>query len=161
MIRTTLMKLCGDERGASIIELAMTAPFMAAIVVGMTDLARGYSMKLEVEQAAQRTIEKVQQQKSVATSYNSTLQAEATAAMTAAGYSSGNTYDPQSWLECGATTTHLAFNNSCATVTDLPARYVSIRITRNFVPFFSMRLWPEANSDGSITLSAYAETRVQ
>jgi hypothetical protein len=46
-------------------------------------------------------------------------------------------------------------------VTDLPARYVSIRITRNFVPFFSMRLWPEANSDGSITLSAYAETRVQ
>jgi Flp pilus assembly protein TadG len=155
-------KLGRDERGASIIELALTAPFMAALVIGITDLSRAYSMKLLLEQSAQRSIEQIEQQRSVVTAgYNSSLTTEATAAMTAAGYSTGNTIAPDSWLECGTSTTHLAFTGSCATAGDTVARYVSVRITRDYVPFFASRAWPGADANGNISISGYAEVRVQ
>src|SRR6185503_15485586 len=99
----SLATLQRDQRGAAIIELALAAPFMAALLIGMSDLARGYSTKLLVEQAAQRTVEKIEQQKSVSTaSYNTTLSTEAANAMTDAGYSTGNTVTPDSWLECSS-----------------------------------------------------------
>ncbi len=49
-----------DERGTSIIEMALAAPLLATFLIGMVDLSRAYSAKLQVEQAAQRTIEMVQ-----------------------------------------------------------------------------------------------------
>ncbi|WP_310467629.1 pilus assembly protein, partial [Sphingomonas sp.] len=47
-----------DERGASVVELALVAPFLAAMLIGMVDMSNGYSDKLQLEQAAQRSIEK-------------------------------------------------------------------------------------------------------
>ena len=165
MIRVLFARLAGAERGAAVIELALAAPFLAALVIGMTDLARGYSTKLQIEQAAQRTVEKIEQQKSVATSYNSTLSTEATSAMTDAGYSSGNTITPDSWLECSSNGTSWTrqsdFNGSCPNATDISARYVSVRISRSFTPMFRSRHWPGANSSGSFTVSGYAEVRIQ
>ena len=160
-----LFRLRDDQRGASLIELALAAPFMAGIVIGMTDLSRAYSMKLMLEQASQRAIEKVENQRSVSTSYNTDLTTEATNAMTAAGYSTGNTYTPDSWLECssdGTTWTRQSdFNGSCPNASDLTARYVSMRVSRDFVPMFSSRVWPGANADGTITVSGFAEVRMQ
>lgn len=154
-------KLRRDERGASIVELALVAPFMAAMVIGMTDLARAYSMKLQLEQIAQRTIEQVEQQKSVATSYNTALTAEATAAAADAGFTTGNTITPDSWLECGTSPTHLTLTDSCTTTGDATARYVSLSISRSYTPFFRSRHWPGANSQGNITVSGYAALRMQ
>jgi len=54
-----LFSIGADERGASIIELALTAPFFAAMLIGMIDLSRAYSMKLKLEQSAQRAVEKI------------------------------------------------------------------------------------------------------
>jgi Flp pilus assembly protein TadG len=162
MIRLLLAKLRRNERGASIVELALTAPFMAALVIGISDLARAYSMKLLLEQASQRAIEKVENQKSVATGgYSTSLTAEATAAMTDAGYSTGNTYTSDSWRECGTATTHETFTGDCASSTDTTTRYASVSISRNFSPMFPSRAWPTANADGTITLTGYAEVRIQ
>ncbi len=162
MTRPLFSRLCRDERGASVIELALTAPLMAALVIGMSDLARAYSMKLLLEQASQRTIEKVENQKSVATGgYSTSLTTEAAAAMTDAGYSTGNTITPNSWRECGTDTTPQSFTGDCASPTDTTTRYASVRISRNFSPMFASRAWPSANSDGTITLSGYAEVRIQ
>lgn len=162
----SLLRLRDDERGASLIELALAAPFMAAIVIGMADLSRAYSTKLMLEQASQRAVEMVENQRSVATSYNTALTTEATSAMTAAGYSTGNTYTPDSWLECssdsGATWTRQSdFNGSCPNGSDMTARYVSMRVSRDFVPMFTSRAWPGANADGTITVSGFAEVRMQ
>ena len=41
-----LPSLFRDERGTSIIELALVAPLLATLVIGMSDLSRGYSAKL-------------------------------------------------------------------------------------------------------------------
>jgi len=153
-----------NERGAAVVELALSVPFLAALVIGMTDMTRGYSMKLQMEQAAQRTIEKVEQQKSVANSYNTAITTEATSAMTAAGYSTGNTITPDSWVECssnGTTWTRKTnFTDACGS-TEMTARYVKVTISRSFSPMFASRHWPGADANGRITVTGTAEVRVQ
>lgn len=159
-----LARLLRNESGASVIELALTAPIMAALVIGMTDLARAYSLKLLLEQSAARTIEQVENQQSVSTTtYNTQLTAEATNAMSDAGYSTGNTYTPDSWVECSTNGTTWArttdFTTDCTSGTE--ARYVSIKIQRSFTPMFPSRAWPNADSSGNITVTGYAEVRMQ
>lgn len=165
MIGAAFRTIRRDRRGAAIVELALAAPFMAVLVVGMSDLARAYSLKLMLEQAAQRTVEKVENQKSVATSYNSALSTEAGNAMTDAGYSSGNTITPDSWVECSSNgttwTRQTNFTDSCPNATDITARYVKVTISRSFVPMFRSRRWPGANAQGNITVTGKAEVRIQ
>lgn len=161
MITSMFTKLRGNERGAAIIELALVAPFMAAMIIGMTDLSRAYSMKLQLEQAAQRTIEKVENQRSVASSYNSALSDEALAAATEAGFSTGNTITADSWRECGTSTVHESFTGDCASSSDPVARYVSVEISNSFTPMFRSRIWPNANANGDIVVSGFASVRMQ
>jgi Flp pilus assembly protein TadG len=168
-MRIALSRLAREQRGAAIIELAFAAPFLAALVIGMTDLARGYSTKLQIEQAAQRTVERIEQQKSVSTtSYNSTLTAEATSAMADAGFTSGSgnqQITADSWLECssnGTTWTRQPdFSGDCPNASDITARYISVRISRDFSPMFRSRHWPGATSSGNFRVSGFAEVRIQ
>ena len=157
--------LRSDARGAAVVELALVAPFLGAMIIGITDMTRGYSLKLQLEQAAQRSIEKVEQQKSVANSYNTALTTEATTAMTAAGYTTGNTITPDSWVECSANagttwTRKTNFTDACDP-TNMTARYVKMTISRSFTPMFASRLWPGADANGNITVTGSAEVRIQ
>ena len=79
--------LAQDESGASIIEMALLLPFLASMVVGVADISRAYSAKLKLEQAAYRSIEKVQQYRDTSSTF-STISAEATTAAVAAGFTS-------------------------------------------------------------------------
>jgi Flp pilus assembly protein TadG len=146
-----------DERGAAIIELALAAPFLAALLIGIIDLSRAYSMKYKLEQSAQRAIEQVQQTHTVLTDY-STFATEATTAATAAGYP-GSTATVDYWLEC---------NGVRASDPTVPcssgqtyARYVTVSVSNTYTPFFSSRAWPGANAQGNIPVSGYAGIRVQ
>jgi Flp pilus assembly protein TadG len=156
-----ILSLSSCERGASVIELALTAPILTTMIIGMVDLSRAFSMKLQLEQAAQRTIEKVEQQRSVATDY-STLSTEAANAATDAGIG-GATTSVDYWLECNGVrqgTGASGFNSQCPNSTDAYARYVSVSITGTYTPMFSMR-WAGANSNGTYTLVGRAGVRVQ
>lgn len=73
---THLLKLWRAERGAAIIELAIVAPVIALMTVGVVDLSNGFNSKLRLEQAAQRSIEKVMQTTGV-TSVEETIVNEA------------------------------------------------------------------------------------
>ena len=170
MMMRSILRLRDDQRGASIIELALTAPFLAALVIGITDLARAYSYKLLLEQLAARTIERVEQQRSVSTSsYNSSLVTEAQNAMSDAGYpdTTASHYTADSWVECAPSATSTTwtkttdFTTDCATATDIQARYASIKITESFTPMFPSRMWPNADAQGNITVTGYAEVRMQ
>ena len=70
------INLIHDQRGAAMIELAFVAPVIALLTVGVVDLSNGFGTKLRVEQAAQRSIEKVMQTTGVLTVEN-TIAAEA------------------------------------------------------------------------------------
>lgn len=162
MIARVFQALRLSESGAAVIELALALPILSALVLGMSDLACAYSLKLQIEQAAQRTVEQVEQEKSVQTSsYKSALEAEATTAMSDLGYTSGNTITGNSWLECSSDsgktwTPQSSFTASCPNSTDLTARYVSVYIARTYSPIFSAYNWP-----GSKTVDGYAEVRIQ
>lgn len=60
-MRTLLGKLRSDEGGAAVIELAIVAPVLALMTMGVIDMSNGFSRKLQLEQGAQRAIEKVMQ----------------------------------------------------------------------------------------------------
>ena len=147
-------RLARDDRGASIVELALVVPVMASLLVGMVDLSRAYSHKLKLEQAAQRAIEKVQQYQASSSTYG-TLQAEAAAA---ANVSSSNvTID--FWLECNGT--RATDYNTVCTSGQTYARWVQVDVTGTFTPLFRSKLYPGANSNGTFTLHGIAGMRTQ
>jgi Flp pilus assembly protein TadG len=162
-----LLQLGRDERGASLIELALVAPFLATLVLGVVDLSNGYSAKLQLEQAAQRTIEKAMQAEKneingLNVTYYQTLKAEGA---TAAGVDQ-SAVTVKYWLECNgvnqntsASTMDADYDKVCNTG-QAYARYISVAITKTYTPMFNLRL-PGSNSNGTYTLEGTASMRVQ
>lgn len=152
--------LLRDDRGASIIELAFVAPIFATMLVGMTDLSRGFSAKLQLTQAAQRSIEKVMQT-SFQTGAVDTLKAEAASA---AGVDvSAVTIDY--WLQCNGVRQNgvdkaTAYNGVCPNG-QAYARYIQVEITKVYTPMFTKVKFAGANADGTYTLHGKAGIRVQ
>ena len=147
-------RLARDDRGASVIELALVMPIMASLLIGMVDLSRAYSHKLKLEQAAQRAIEKVQQYQATSSTY-STLQAEAA---TAAGVPTANVAIDY-WLECnGVRATNY---ESVCSGTQVYARWVQVDVTGTFTPIFASKRYPGANTNGTFTLHGIAGMRTQ
>src|SRR6188472_2922118 len=56
-----LRQLARDRSGTATIELALCAPILATMVIGVSDISIAFGKKLELEQAAQRAMEKVMQ----------------------------------------------------------------------------------------------------
>jgi Flp pilus assembly protein TadG len=154
-------RIARDERGASVVELALVAPFLAALVIGMVDISRGYSHKVQLEQAAQRSVEKAMQGKKNTTLFG-TLQAEA---MTAASVPASNV-EVKYWLECNGVSQY----QSKATMTadyekvcpsgQQYARYVEVTITKNYAPMFQTKFLG-SKADGTFDVIGKAGIRVQ
>jgi hypothetical protein len=156
-----LLHLFRDKRGTSVIELALVAPLLASLVIGMTDISRGYSAKLKLEQAAQRSIEKAMNGEKETVLFE-TLQTEA---IQAAGVSA-DAVEVRYWLECDGVSQNSSpssmetdYERVCADGASY-ARYVNVRIEKTYTPMFSTE-WLGANPDGTFTLVGEAGIRVQ
>lgn len=141
-----------DQRGNSLIEMALAAPVLTALLIGMVDISRAYSGRLLLEQVAQRTVERIQQS-GFQSSQETTLEAEAVGA---AG--TGSAADVSFVLECDGTAQ--SWTSSCSPGQTY-ARYVSVTITRPFTPMFGNQYFPGADSVGTVTLRGEAGIRVQ
>jgi Flp pilus assembly protein TadG len=156
-----LSRLVRDERGSSLVELALVLPLLGTMVVGMVDISRGYSAKLQLEQAAHRAIEKAMNSQKETTLFD-TLVAES---MEAANVPQ-SAVEVRYWLECngvsqntGASTMAADYEKKCAD--NIPyARYVSVRIQKAYAPMFRVR-FAGSNADGTFTLVGRAGIRVQ
>lgn len=159
MIRK-LRNLAADDRGTSLIELALATPIFAAVLMGMVDLSRAYSERLQLEQATQRAIEKVFNNQTQSTSYN-TLKAEAKSAAHDAGFTTVTDSDItiDYWLECNGAR-QASYDTPCGSG-QVYARYINVAIRKKFVPNFGTKYFPGANSDGTFTLRADAGIRTQ
>ena len=152
-MRTLLHRLRGDDQGASVIEFALFAPILGVMLMGVTDLAMGYSTKLRVEGAIFRALEKVQVG-SFQSDYTTFIQSEAA---TAAGVPTSAVV-VESWLECDRTR-QADFAGSCAAGQDT-ARYVKVTITTSYTPRFSYG--PLVRStNGTVPIEANASLRIQ
>ena len=156
-MRRLTAALARDERGTSVIEMAIIMPVFATLLVGAIDISRAYSQKLQLEQAAHRAIEKVQQYQANSSTY-STLQTEATDAATAAGFTSP-TVTIDYWLECNGTR-QSTYETNCSSGQTY-ARWVTVQITAKFTPMFSSNKWPGSNTDGTYTVRGKAGLRTQ
>lgn len=149
-----LRKLAADERGTSLVEMALATPILAALLTGMVDLSLAYSQKLQLEQAAQRAIERVMNRQMASTSYN-TIKTEA--ANQADVPEDNVTVD--FWLECNGTR-QTDYDTSCTTG-QIQARYLTVTVEKDFTPVFSTKYFPGANDDGTFTIESEAGIRTQ
>ena len=149
--------LARNDDGASIIEMGFAAPILSLLLIGMVDMSRAYSAKLQLEQISQRTIEKVQNAEYVESNdFKTALKDEAA---TAAGVAaSAVTLD--SWLECNNSGTKLAFTASCTDTSHPFARYVEISIQKKYTPLFKTK-FAGAAADGTYTLTGKSGVRIQ
>lgn len=152
-------KLATDERGASIIELALVTPVLGSLLIGMVDVSRAYSAKLQLEQSAQRAIEKVQQYQTTTSTYD-TLRAEAASAAGITATATNPTV--RYWLQCNSSARlYGTASETTCTSGQTFQRYVEVTITKPFRPMFGSRYFPRANADGTYTLTATAALRTQ
>lgn len=153
-----------DEQGASIIELALIMPFLATIVIAMGDLSRAYSTKLQLEQAAYRAVERVQQYQSTEATY-ALLKNEAVSAANDEGFTdvTASNVNVTWWLECNGVRQG-NYDTTCPGISDVYGRWIQVDVNRTFRPSFtpiSFNRWMGSNADGSFTLHGKAGLRTQ
>jgi Flp pilus assembly protein TadG len=172
-----LRSLLREERGAAIIELAIIAPVIALMTVGVVDLSNGFGQKLKLEQAAQRSIEKVMQTTGV-TTVEDTIASEALCQVN--GLNTNGTCKTSPITAANVTVTYrlecLAANNTIASTqssTDADAfdalecptgqkdsRWVKVAIWQDYTPMFSVH-FTGIDNGGKYRIQASAGIRTE
>ena len=150
MIRK-LRTLARDNRGTAVVELAVVAPMIALLTVGIVDMSNGFSRKLKIEQAAQRSIEKIMNT-SASDTIENTLAAEAADQADVPLANVTVTYR----LECDSAPTDAA---ECAE-DQVTSQWITVTVVDQYEPLFS-RHFAGINGDGTYHLSATAGVRIQ
>lgn len=155
--------LVRDQRGAAMIELAFVAPVIALLTVGVVDLSNGFGTKLRVEQAAQRSIEKVMQTTGVLTVEN-TIAAEAvcqyngtnadgsckTAPLTTADVTVAHR------LECD----NVVSTNPDCLPTEKESRWIQVTVSTDYTPMFPLH-FTGIDANGKYHIQAIAGMRTE
>jgi Flp pilus assembly protein TadG len=173
-----VINLFGDTRGAAVVELAMVAPVLLTMMVGVIDMSNAYSRKLALEQGAQRAIEKILQTTDD-TTVEATLSNEVICQVngtTSAGVckttpiTSSNvtvTYRLECKNGAGTIASQSSTNSTafdayvCGSGTVSTARYISVAVTDKYAPLFPIHFGGFNTSDGTYHLSATAGMRMQ
>ncbi len=172
-----LRSLRADARGAAIIELALVAPILGLMVVGIVDMSNAFSKKLTLEQGAQRAIERIMQTTADDT-VEGTLKTEAVCQVNGTNSDGTCKTSPITTanvtvtyrLECttsgGAISTQTSTDSTtfdaftCANTTDTQSRYIEIAVADTYTPMFPIH-FSFINADGTYHLSATAGMRTQ
>lgn len=149
-----LRRLLICERGTATIELALAAPMLAVLVMGITDASTAFSRKLELEQGAQRAIEK-QMQTTGADTPEGTIKSEAAAQ---ANVSADNVTVGYVRLCNGTRQTN--YSDVCAS-TQVTSLYLTVTVFDNYTPMFPLFSLGEKQADGSYLIVAKAGIRTQ
>ncbi|MCL6697977.1 pilus assembly protein [Sphingomonas sp. NSE70-1] len=162
MIRV-LRKLARERSGTATIELALCAPILATMVIGVTDISIAYGKKLELEQAAQRAMEKVMQTTGKETPED-TIKIEAVCQYN--GTDSGGTCLTAPITTDNVTVTYSLtcdgtsvpdFASDCAEG-QLEIRYITASVTDTYEPMFDLHFGTA--SDGKYHMAGEAGVRV-
>ena len=154
-------RIRSDERGVSLVEMALVAPFLGVLLMGCIDFGRGLSERLELQQAAHRTIELANSRALLAgedaddVDYSFLVEEAATAAEV----------EPDQvfltrWLECNGEVQDA--DVTVCPADELVARYIQLEIHALYDPVFKLaRLYPTANADGKVPMIVEAAVRIQ
>lgn len=166
--------LARDERGASIVELALLAPVLGTLILGMIDLGQGFSARHDLQRAANRAIELAQTRRVSRSSDDTEVsyQFVVNEAATAAGVAT-SAVTLTRWRECDRVVQLPRNNTAVFEAVCTPdssgnprevARYLKVKIVSSYSPmlrFGPIALSPVANADGSIPMTVEAAVRIQ
>jgi len=173
-----VLRLRRDERGAAIIELALVAPVFALMTIGIVDMSNAFSRKLALEQAAQRSIEKVMQTTQLST-VQDTLKNEACSQIDGqnADGTCKNTEittddvtvtfrqectDASGNLTTQTTSDADTFDSfTCASGSTKEAKYISVTVADTYMPLFPVHFFGYSSASGGYDLSASAGVRTK
>ena len=150
----SIRNLLRDRRGSAAVELALLAPFLGVMVVGVVDMSNAYGRKLVLEQSVQRAIEKVMQT-TVDTTVDQTIVDEAAAA--AGVPKSQVTLD--FWLECNGSRKANYDTDECSS-TETEARYIVVSILDRYTPMFPLH-FGGIDPDGTYHITATSGIRTR
>jgi Flp pilus assembly protein TadG len=171
-------KLYADERGAAIVELALVAPVLALMAIGVVDMSNAFSRKLALEQGAQRAVEKVMQTTDIDT-VEGTLKTEAVCQVNGTNSDGSCKLSPITTsdvtvtyrLECIDSAGGIAAQTStdgttfdaltCAGGTVKEARYIDVALTDKYTPMFPIHFSSFTGGDGTYHISAKAGMRTE
>jgi Flp pilus assembly protein TadG len=170
--------MLADETGAAVIELALVAPVLALMTIGVVDISNAYSRKLALEQGAQRAIEKVMQTTGY-TTVEDTLKVEAVCQVNGTNADGTCKTSPIAAsnvtvtyrLECidsGGTISTQTNTDSdtfdafvCATGTVKEAKYLEVTVTDKYTPMFRTHFLGFNSGDGTYHIAATAGMRTK
>ncbi|QIK79425.1 pilus assembly protein [Sphingomonas piscis] len=175
-MRRLLAHLVRTEIGSVTIELALIAPVLIGVMIGIVDVSNAFSRQLAVEQGAHRAIEKIMQTTETDTVEN-TLKAEAvcqvngtnadgtckTSPITAANVTVTYRIDclTGSTVSSSRTTTDsTAFDAMNCATGQKEADYIEVTVTDKYTPYFRT-FFSAINADGTYHVSATAGMRTQ
>lgn len=147
------------------LELGLALPLIMGVLVCLLDVARLYSAQITIQQAAARSLERLQVGSD---RLNFTYVRDEAAA--AAGVPTSQV-TVSSWAECNGNTTRLPYNSVCPTPAPPPppavptgpstARYVEVMINSTYTPYYSFTPLGTRNAEGKVPISARSGVRVQ
>lgn len=139
--------LARDERGTSLIEFGFLAPVLALLTMGVIDLSRGLAERFALQQAVNRGLELIQARPAVAGATSDEVDYNFVKVEVAAA---AGVADPDSqvivtrWLECNGGDPQ-PVTGTCPDGQDV-ARYLRVRVTKNFIGEFYYDTIPMAAS---------------
>lgn len=146
-----LKRLRSDNRGAAIIELAIMAPVLAALTIGVVDMSNAFGRKLNLEQAAQRSVEKVMNTTADTTPTQTIIdEASAQAKVDA------DQIEVEYYLECDGTKSEA---ETCAE-DETSEKWLLVTVNDTYEPMFPVHFAGIGN-DGKYHIEASAGMRVQ
>ena len=156
-------RLSDDQSGAVLIEIALIAPMLALMVMGISDISVAFSKRLELEQAVQRAIEKVMQTTGEKTP-EETIKSEACAQYNG-GTNADGTCKTGGITEDDVIVTYTLTCNNVAQAYDTDCtsgqkeyRYIEATVTDTYTPMFPIHFG--TGDDDTYTLTAKAGVRV-
>lgn len=151
MIRAFLTRLRDNERGAAIIELALVAPILATMTIGVIDLSNAFGRKLALEQAAHRAIEKIMNT-TASDTVEATLQNEAAKQANVSASNVEVTFR----IECNGSETQA---DDCAEGETM-SQWINVEVTDTYTPMFS-KTYEWMSGSGVFNLKGEAGIRTQ
>lgn len=138
-----------SDRGAATVELALIMPILTTLLIGVVDVTTAFNRKLDLEQAVQRSIERVMQ-----TTTDETVEANIKAEASAAAGIDEDDVIVSYTLTCDGTVTD--YETDCVGAA-AEVRYVNVSVTTTFTPMFPLAKLGMANDYFTIT----AETGIR
>lgn len=154
--RRRLVDLPGAQRGSAAVELAAVMPFLMMLLAGAVEFNRGFTLQVDLEQAAQRAAELAAIRKPTANTTTALAHIK-NEAVTASGQPEGNV-TVELYRHCNDSKTE-PYGTACSGG-QVSADYVSVEISGTYTRLIDWKKFAGMTSGATSTVKGQATVRM-